>query len=307
MQTILGANGTIAKDLAKELLAYTKDIRLVSRNPKKINADDQIFAADLNIRDQVEKAVEGSEIVYLTAGIKYNIKDWREQWPRIMENVVLSCEKAKARLLFFDNVYSYGRVDGKMTEETPYNPCSKKGEVRVKIANFLMDEVKKGNLQAQIARAADFYGPDNKTSFAHLLIFENLNKGKKAQWMVDSGKKHSLTYTPDASKATAILGNTESAYGQVWHLPTDPEALTGKEIMHLAAEALGKEPRSTTMPRWMLRMAGIFVPEIAESMEMLYQYDSDYLFDSSKFDKAFDFKTTTYQQGIQQVAESMKS
>ncbi len=305
MQTILGANGTIAKNLAKELLQYTNEIRLVSRNPVKINPGDQLLAADLTIRDQVEKAVAGSEIVYLTAGIKYNIKLWREQWPKIMHNVVGSCEKAGAKLVFFDNVYSYGKVSGKMTEETPYNPCSKKGEVRVQIANYLMDEVKKGNLKAQIARSADFYGPDNQTSFAHLLVFENLKKGKKAQWMVNSDQKHSLTYTPDASKATAILGNTESAYDQVWHMPTDPNALSGKELIKLVAEAMGKEARFTTMPRWMLRMAGLFIPEIGESMEMLYQYDSEYIFDSSKFDKAFDFKPTTYQEGVREVVADM--
>jgi nucleoside-diphosphate-sugar epimerase len=307
MQTILGSTGVIGRRLAVELLPYTTDIRLVSRNPKKINPGDQILQANLTNKEEIEKAVEGSEVVYLTAGIKYNIKDWREQWPVIMRNVVESCEKTGAKLVFFDNVYSYGKVIGKMTEETPYNPCSKKGEVRVKQVNYLMDEVKKGNLQAQIARSADFYGPDNRTSFAHILVFENLNKGKKAQWMVNSDVRHSLTFTPDASKATAILGNTESAYGQVWHMPTDPNAKTGKEIIAEVASALGKEARMTTMPRWMLRMAGLFIPEIKESMEMLYQYDSDYLFDSSKFEKAFDFNTTTYQEGIKQVVESMKS
>lgn len=34
MQTILGAGGSIGTELAKELINYTKDIRLVSRNPK---------------------------------------------------------------------------------------------------------------------------------------------------------------------------------------------------------------------------------------------------------------------------------
>lgn len=32
------------------------------------------------------------------------------------------------------NVYMYGNVAGPMTENTPYAPCSKKGEIRTKIA-----------------------------------------------------------------------------------------------------------------------------------------------------------------------------
>ncbi|HEY5691807.1 MAG TPA: hypothetical protein VIS49_10140 [Cyclobacteriaceae bacterium] len=47
MQTILGANGVIANNQTKNLLPYTKEIRLVSRNPKKINESDQLFKADL--------------------------------------------------------------------------------------------------------------------------------------------------------------------------------------------------------------------------------------------------------------------
>ena len=31
-----------------------------------------------------------------------------------------------AKLIFFDNVYMYGKVNGIMTEETAFNPCSKK-------------------------------------------------------------------------------------------------------------------------------------------------------------------------------------
>jgi len=56
----------------------------------------------------------------------------------------------------------------------------------------------------------------------------------------------------------------------------------------------------------MLRMAGLFSGIIRESVEMLYQNKSDYLFDSSKFDKAFDFKTTSYEQGVKETVRSMR-
>ena len=46
-----------------------------------------------------------------------------------------------------------------MTEDTPFNTCSRKGEVRARIASMLMDEVRRGELRDMIVRAADFYGP----------------------------------------------------------------------------------------------------------------------------------------------------
>ena len=306
MQTILGANGVIASALAKALPKYTDKIRLVSRNPKKVNETDELFPADLLDAEKTAKAIEGSSVVYLTAGLTYNIKTWRAQWPVIMKNVIEGCKKHNAKLVFFDNVYCYGRVNGWMTEETPMNPVSEKGKVRQQIAGMILDEVKKGTLTALIARAPDFYGPNTPLSFINVMIFENLKKGKKAQLLVSDKFRHSLIYTPDAGKATAILGNTESAFNQVWHLPTDMQPLPGKQIVEKAAIQFGVKPAYTVFSKWMINLAGVFLPVLKESVEMLYQNDSEYLFDSSKFSKAFDFRTTTYDEGIVETAKSMK-
>ena len=306
MQTILGANGAIGVELAKSLPQYTDRIMLVSRTPKKVNPNDEVVSADLTIAEQTRKAVEGSEIAYLTAGLKYDISVWRSQWPVIMENVIEACKKHNTKLVFFDNVYMYGKVDGWMTEETPVHPTSKKGEVRVLIAEMLMNEVKKGNLQALIARSADFYGNNTATSVVGMLVFENLKKGKKAQWLINDRAKHSQTYVPDAGKATALLGNSANAYNQVWHLPTDRNALTGKEFIEKVAKEFGVEPRYSILSKWMLQMAGLFNVVIRESIEMLYQSASDYLFDSSKFERTFSFKTTTYEEGIRETVRYLR-
>ncbi len=70
MQTILGANGQIGRELALSLKRdFTTDIRLVSRKPQKVNDTDTLLAADLLDLEQTRRAVEGSEIVYLTAGL----------------------------------------------------------------------------------------------------------------------------------------------------------------------------------------------------------------------------------------------
>ena len=307
MQTVLGANGVIGVELAKCLPQYTDEIRLVSRNPKKVNANDRIFAADLTIAEQVGKAVEGSEVAYLTAGLKYDLNVWKLQWPMIMKNVIEACKRHKTKLVFFDNVYMYGKVDGWMTEDTPVHPTSKKGEIRAEIADLLMGEVKKGNIKALIARSADFYGPSKTNSVVGMLVFDRIVKGKSAQWLVNDKVKHSQTYTPDAGKATALLGNTDRAYNQIWHLPTDKNALTGKEFIEKVAREFGRDPNYSVFSKWMLRVAGLFDGTIRESYEMLYQSEFDYLFDSSKFDRTFTCKTTKYEEGIQAIVTSLKN
>ena len=306
MQTILGSTGTIGNVLAKSLTQYTDKIRLVSRNPKKINESDELVSANLFSADETMKAVEGSDVVYLTVGLKYDINVWRTQWPKLMKNVLEACKINNSKFVFFDNIYIYGKVDGWITEDSPVKPDSEKGKVRAELHKMIMNEVEQGNLKAIIARAADFYGPDTPLGFVNILVFDNYKKGKKAQWMIDVNKKHTFTYTPDAGNATAILGNTESAYNQVWHLPTNKNVLTGREFIELAAKAFGVKPEYTVLKKWMLSMVGLFVKEIKENNEMLYQNNSDYLFDSTKFEKAFNYQPISYEEGINSTAASLK-
>ena len=217
MQTILGSSGVIGKEIAKVLPQYTDKIRLVSRDPKKVNKNDELLKANLLNADETLRAVKDSKIVYLTVGLQYDKNIWRKQWPILMQNVIDACKKNKSKLVFFDNVYSYGKVNGWMRESTPHNPVSEKGKVRSQLNQLIMNEVENGNLNAIIAKAADFYGPNSPLSFVNVMVFENLKKGKKAQWLIDPDKKHSFTFTPDAGKGTAILGNSELAYNQIWH------------------------------------------------------------------------------------------
>ena len=307
MQTILGANGTIGSVLTKELVSYTNKIRLVSRNPRKVNESDELFPADLSNPAFVDQAVEGSEVVYLVVGFDYNLKVWEEKWPTLMRATINACIKHNARLVFFDNVYSYDiNAIPHMTEESEYNPPSRKGAVRKQISQMLMDEVKAGKLMALIARSADFYGPGNDKSFANEMVYKNFLKGRRANWFIDADKKHSFTYTPDAAKATALLGNTDDAYNTIWHLPTDKNTITGREFIELFSKEMKVSNKLVVMPMWMVRLAGIFVPVLKEMREMMYQYDRDYFFDSSKFDKRFNFKTTTYQEGVRMTVKSNK-
>ncbi len=305
MQTIIGAGGAVGQQLAKELSQFTDSIRLVSRNPKKVNEQDELFPADATDAVQLEKAVQGSEVVYLTIGFEYNINIWKQNWPPLMKNLIDACKKHNAKLVFFDNVYMYDREHlNPMTEETPVRPTSRKGHVRAHIANMLMSEVEKGDLTALIARAADFIGPVN--SLVTELVCKNLLKGKKATWFADVKKLHNFTHTSDAAKGTAILGNTPDAFNQVWHLPTDTTPLTAKEWIELFAKEIGTRPKYMVMPVWMMGFFGLLMPVIKEFKEMSYQYDRDYVFDSTKFETKFDYKPLIPEEAVKQTVREVR-
>ena len=305
-QTILGSGGAIGIPLARELKKYTSEIRLVSRNPKKVNDTDELYPLDVNDLSQLSGAIEGSEVVYVTIGFEYNLKIWQEKWPPFMKTVIEACQAHGAKLVFFDNVYMYAKsAIPHMTEESPIQPPSKKGEVRREIAQMIISAIEEKKITALIARAADFYGPDNKNSALGQMVATNFLVGKKAQTFGNPDKIHTYTYTPDAANATALLGNTPEAYNQVWHLPTTKENITGKQWIDLFAAELGIEPKIQHVPNWLFKILGLFIPVMKEFPEMMYQYEQDYIFDSSKFEKKFGWSATPPPDGVKAMLASM--
>lgn len=304
MYTILGAGGSVSNELVRLLAARNLPFRTVSRHAAAIPGAAESKAADLTKHEQTLEATAGSDVVFLLVGLKYDHRVWADQWPRIIDNAVDACKRAKAKLVFFDNVYMYGKVQGPMTEATPYNPVSRKGEVRAQIATSLEKEWKSGELTAMIARSADFYGPGAKNGIANALVFDPLSKGQKAMCLVSDALPHSYTYVPDAARALFKLAETPSAWNQIWHMPTTPNPPTGREFIHAAAEAMGVPPKYSLLSRTMVKLGGIFNPTVREVHEMLYQNDSPYLFDSSKYAGAFGFAGTPYADGIRATAAS---
>jgi nucleoside-diphosphate-sugar epimerase len=301
MQVILGAGGVIGNGLATELKKFTGAVRLAARNPEKVNPEDELVKTDLTLFPDVDRAVKGSDVAYLTAGLPYKTSVWQQQWPQIMRNTIDACKKHGVKLVFFDNLYLYGLVDGAMTESTPVNPSSKKGEVRAQLNRMLMDEIQSGALTALIARAADFYGPGATNTFVHPMIFEKLRHGKKASWLCNDAVPHSMIYTPDAVRGTVLLGNSDAAYGRAWHLPTRDNPPNGREFIGMVAKYYRTSPSIQVLKPWMLKMVGVFNPLVRESIELLYQNEYPYIVDSSDFESRF-FRATSYEEGIRTTA-----
>jgi nucleoside-diphosphate-sugar epimerase len=305
MHTILGAGGAVANALTRELSSNNETVVQVSRTPI-VNGEKNVTwqRADLLNYSSVLEASKGSTVIYLCAGLPYDKRIWAEQWPVIMQNVINVAKETQARLIFFDNVYAYGRVNGRMQEITPYHPTSKKGEIRAGIANKLIGQTKLGNIKASIARGADFYGVGNMKAILDFMVLDKFAKQEKAQWIGDLKRLHSFSYVPDMGRGLYLLGQDPKSDNQVWHLPTAPP-LTGHEFVEMAARIFSAEPKVFALKKFMLQIYGLFNRPVNEMAEMYYQYDNDYIFDSSKFEKAFNVKPTSYEKGIKTVFETV--
>ncbi len=309
MQTILGANGQIGEELARELKRnFTSDIRIVSRSAKKVNDTDTLFSADLSIREQAIEAVKGSKIAYFTLGLPISSDLWEQQFSLITQNVIDACKINGAKLVFFDNTYMYPQDDRVLTEQTPFAPVGRKGKVRKAMAEMVLKEMQSGELEAVICRAPEFYGPGKTQSITNTLLFNNIKEGKKLKVPLSDTKKRSLIWTPDASRATALIGNTTDAFGQTWHLPVDEGHPTYKEFIALASIIYGREQKYSIIPKFLFKIGSLFNKRVKELLELLPRYEHDNVFDDTKFRKHFpDFEVTTYRQGIEQIKQEQFS
>jgi nucleoside-diphosphate-sugar epimerase len=303
MQTILGATGQIAVELARELgRSCTTELRLVSRNPRKVNPTDALAPADLLDARQAADAIEGSSVVYFTAGLPPDTQLWETQFPVMLRNAIEASRAAGARFVYFDNTYMYPQDDRVLTEEAPFLPVGRKGRVRAAMATAVLEEMARGKIPVVIGRAPEFYGPGKTQSITNALVIDNILAGKMPRVPVRDDTRRTLIWTPDASRALALLGNTPDAFGQTWHLPCDDDRLTYRQFVALMSEVFGREPSYKVLRKWALLAAGLVSKRVRELQELLPRYEHDNLFDSMKFKRRFPgFEVTTHRRGLQAI------
>jgi nucleoside-diphosphate-sugar epimerase len=302
VHSVVGGNGTIGAVAVRHLAAAGCEVRIVQRHPRLIEGAVATASADVLDLDGLTKAVEGSDVIYLILGLPYDAKVWLEGFPRVVSHAVEAARRVGARLVYFDNVYMYGPVQGVMTEDTPDNPTTQKGLARARAARVLMEAVEKGAIRGLIARSADFYG-DYRPFDQVKAMAKKLVKGQKAQLLLRDDRVHSLTYIPDAGRAVAALGQQADAFDAIWHMPTDPNALTGAQLVALIGALLGKDARHTVLPKLLLRMVGLFDGTVRGLLEMSYQFEQDYRVESSKIARAYGLTAMPMRQGL---AEHLK-
>lgn len=300
MQTILGANGQIAVELARELRrAHTNDLRLVSRSPHRVDDADEIVAADLLDTERTTRAVTGSEIVYFTAGLPARTELWEAQFPTMLRNALDAARATGAKFAYIDNTYMYPQDDRVQTEDMAFAPVGRKGRVRAAMATMVLEEMARGEIPVLIGRAPEFYGPGRTQGFTSSLVIDRLKAGKRPFVPVRDDRLRTLIWTPDASRALAALGNAADAYVQTWHLPVDEARPTYQEFVAMAAEEFGTDARYTAIPGSALSAVGVVSPQAREIRELLPRYAHDNIFDTTKFRTRFpEFDVTSYREGL---------
>jgi nucleoside-diphosphate-sugar epimerase len=290
---VLGGNGVVGRETAAALLRRGEVVKSVGRRPSPVDGVTSEIA-DLLVATDVSRALAGTQVAYLTAGLPYSSSVWAQQWPAIVRNTIDAALKHNAHLVYLDNVYAYGAVDGPMTEQSPLTSSTRKGRVRAAAIAALTTAARERGLVFTVARSADFYGPGATTSVFNGYALARIAAGTSGTWLFDADQPHSLTYTPDIGEALAVLGTTTAGRSGTWHVPTAP-ALTGREYLQLAG---GGNTKIGVMGGALMRVGSLFNTAARETLELSYQYTAPYLFDSSAFETTFAVTPTSTTDGI---------
>lgn len=297
MKNVILGYGNVGKLIAEELKGRGEDVTIARHSAGTVGGYNTVQVDVLN-KDSMVSALNGADRVFVTTGLQYKLKVWQRDWPVIVDNVIAAAKVNKTKIVFIDNIYLYGPAPLQIpiTETHPRNPKSKKGTVRLELVSKLEQAIAEG-VDVLIVRCADFYGPNVDSSGVTMAI-DSIKNGKKAYFMGDPFTTHTYSYVPDIAKATVELARAGDTYNQTWHVPSSTP-ITGNDLMKLVDTTLGMQGKWSILNRRSMKLMGVFVPILGELSEMMYQFEHDYIFDSSKFAARFpDFKTTALADGI---------
>jgi nucleoside-diphosphate-sugar epimerase len=296
MHTVLGA-GPVAKATVTALLTRGLAVRVVHRSGTfPVQSGVEVVAADTSNLAQLTQAFKDSAVVYMCAMPAYH--RWAEDFDAMMSNVLQACATNGSAMVFTDNLYMYQESpNAPLTENTPLQPVTRKGVVRARIAEMVLQAHRDGKVITAIARASDFFGPKVENAMLGGRFFPQLITGKTVQWFGNPDMPHTFTYVPDFGSALVELGVDGKGWGEAWHVP---QCITcsGREAANAVAKLVNKPAKLTVVGTWMLHIIGIFMPQAKEMIEMLPHFDTPYVVDDSKWRKRMQTKATPWSEAL---------
>ena len=302
LHAVFGAGGGAGNALVRALAAQGENVRAITRSGRaEVPPGVENVRADAGEPQSARQACSGASVVYHCVNVPY--EEWEATFPRVMDSLIAAAGAAGATLVYCDNLYMYGRVQGEMRETTPAAATSGKGLLRGRLADRVLAAHAAGLVRAAIGRASDFFGPGATSTVAGQLVFPAVVAGKRAHWIGSLDAPHSLSYIEDVARGLVTLGTDSRALGEVWHIPAAPP-VTGREFIELAFEVAGRPPRIGVYGRWMMRLAGLVNRQMREVLEVLYQFESPFVLNAEKFTRTFgDLAVTQLREAIDRTLE----
>jgi nucleoside-diphosphate-sugar epimerase len=294
--------GAVGMAVMEALVRRGYRVRMVNRSGHaSVPSGVEVVGGDASDPGFSRQAATGASVLYQCLNPPYH--RWVELFPALQAGVLAAAESTEAKLVVMENVYMYGLPQGRpLTEDRPYDAHTKKGRLRARMTNELLDAHRRG-VRITIGRASDYFGPrGGAQSILGDRVIPPALAGKPAQLLGNPDLPHTYTYIPDIGEALVLLGERDEALGQPWHLP-NPETLTTRQLVDLIYQQAGYPLKLRVAPKLLLRLMGLFDPTVRELVEMAYEFEEPFIVDSTKFQTKLGMTATPIQHAIAQTVE----
>ncbi len=297
MKAIIGT-GQLGLAIMDALLSDNpnEDILLVNRTGKLqilLPANVQLMAADATNKHEAEFIFRDADVVFSCTDVPYQM--WKTFYPAITSAMTYALNKTNARLVFADNMYSYGNVLGiPMVESMPHTAKTKKGKIRAAVIQALLYSAEPFSARVAIVKAADFIGPRIHKGIFGTDFLHKLYNDKAINLFGDSEFGHTFTYIHDFARAIVNVSNAPDASGQIWHAP-NARAISPTAWIKLFEHQSGKNAMVKHMPKALVRIAGLFNTLARELYELAYQFENPYLVDHERYIARFGNHSTDHE------------
>lgn len=294
---VIFGTGPLGRSTAEYLVADGHEVILVNRSGTLKEGPAGVVVAKANLLEGagVRRLLQGAEVAYFCAQPAYH--RWVAEFPALQASLVEACLDTKTALVAAENLYGYGKPQGPLTEQHPVRPCSRKGRLRANMSAELVAAQARG-LKVAMVRGSDFFGPWDHSNGLRLLGTAWQGKPVFALGRLD--QPHSFTYTKDFGRLLALVGQTPSAWGRAWHVPSG-EPLTQAELFRQVGEALGRPVKVKAAGGFLLGLIGLFDPVVRELPEILYEFNQPFVIDGSEAEKAFGLRATPMTERIRET------
>ena len=274
---VIGVTGSIGSEVAAVLVSRGWQVRALHRNPaaaavtSALPQSVQWIKGDAMQLSDVLEAARGTTLIVHAANPP-NYRNWRGLALPMLDNTIAAAKAVNARILLPATIYNFGEDAPQiLTEDSPQNPSSRKGQVRVEM-ELKLQQASLYGVRSIIVRAGDFFGPAAGNSW----LTRGMTSSSPLQRSVfcpgPANTGHSWAYLPDLAETMVRLVECErpmDAY-QVVHF-RGHWFERGVELAELVCRVRGTSlQRIKPFPWWLIKLASPFVGAFHEMLEMRY-------------------------------------
>lgn len=300
---VVGA-GPVGRAVAALLAARGSSVTVATRSGRDTGlAGVRHVALDASDADALARAADGAAVLYNCAN-PGDYTQWERVWPPLAASLLAAAERTGTVYAITGNLYPYGPVDGRMTEDLPDAATDRKGVLRARLWADALAAHRAGRARVVEVRASDFMGPGIGANGHVSRVMPAAARGRAA-WMIGrTDQPHTFTDVQDVARTLVAAAEDPGAHGRTWHVPSNPPRTQVQALTDVLA-SVGLPPvRVRSLRGAGLSAAGLVSPLLREMRPMMYQWERPYVLDDSAARARFGIEPTPWDEVCRRTAEN---